>query len=259
MSGSGEGRLALVTGGCRRLGAAISARLVADGWALALHARTDPTPDETLDEALGECGTTWRGIAADLADGEAATALVGRVEAQWGRPVDLVVNNAAPFAQDDWRAMTGESLAAQFATGAAAPILIARSLALSAEAAGRPATVVMMLDQRIAQPHGDQASYTVAKLALAGAVRMLATACAPHLRVNGVAPGLTVPTADYTGDQLARLAERMPTGALPMPAQVADAVAWLADARAVTGQVLFVDGGAHLKSFESDFARIGRG
>ena len=251
-------RLALVTGGCRRLGAAISARLAEGGWALALHARTDPTPDEALAAVLAEQATDWRGVTADLSDGAVAAGLVERVERAWGRSIDLVVNNAAPFAQDDWRTMTAESLMGQFASGAAAPLLIARALAVSGEAAGRPAACVMMLDQRIAHPHGEQASYTVAKLALTGAVRMLAIACAPHLRVNGVAPGLTLPTPDYSASQLRRLARRMPTGALPVPARVADAVAWLAEAGAVTGQVLFVDGGAHLESFEADFARLER-
>ena len=253
---NGAGRLALVTGGCRRLGAAIAGRLAAGGWSLALHARTDPTPDATLLDVLATQGTGWRGVAADLSDGQAASRLVGEVEAKWGRPVDLLVNNAAPFAQDSWREMTGDTMAGQFASGTAAPVLLTQALAFSAEAAGRPASSIMILDQRIAHPHGDQASYTLAKLALAGAVPMLAVACAPHVRVNGVAPGLTLPTTGYTSKQLASLAERMPTRRLPAPEQVADAVAWLAGAQAVTGQVVFVDGGAHLKSFSSDFARL---
>ncbi len=253
-----ERRLALVTGGCRRLGAAIAARLAADGWALALHGRTGATPDEALAANLARHGTEWRGVVADLADPVATEGLIAGVEEDWARPLDLLVNNAAPFADDDWRAMTRATLHAQFAVAAAAPILLARDLALRAEAAGRRAAAVMVLDQRIAHPHGDQASYTVAKLALAGAVRMLALACAGSLRVNGVAPGLTLPTPDYAPDQLARLAARMPTGALPRPGQVADAVAWLAGAEATTGQMLYVDGGAHLTSFGADFVRLER-
>lgn len=250
--------LALVTGGARRLGAAIAARLAADGWAVALHGRDDAEPEPNLLAALGTAHTDWQGFAADLGDGEAVAGLIGRVAERFGRAPDLLVNNAAPFADDDWRSMTATCLHNQFAAAAAAPVLLTRDLAVRLEGEGRRGSVVMLLDQRIAHPHGDQASYTVAKLALAGAVPMLATACAPTLRVNGVAPGLTLPTEDYSAPQLARLAQRMPTGALPRTEQVADAVAWLAGAGAVTGQVLYVDGGAHLKSFEGDFVRLER-
>ena len=251
-------RLALVTGGCRRLGAAISAQLARDGWSLALHARTDPTPEPALADELARLGSESKGVQGDLAQAEVVDGLIARVEEEWGRPVDLLVNNAAPFGDDDWRSMTFDSLHAQFAVGAVAPILLTRSLAERAEAAGRTAAAVMVLDQRIAHPHGDQASYTVAKLALAGAVRMLAVACAPTLRVNGVAPGLVLPTPDYSPGQIDRLADRMPTGSLPAPEQVAQAVGWLAGAHATTGQVLYVDGGAHLKSFGGDFVRLDR-
>lgn len=258
MSEPSPAPLALVTGGCRRLGAVIAARLADAGWALALHSRDGGPPAPTLATHLADGGTEWRPHAADLAIEVERSGLLGAVEGAWGRPVALLVNNAAPFADDGWRTMTAARLHDQFAVAAAAPILLTRDLALRAEADGRRAAAVLILDQRIAHPHGDQASYTVAKLALAGAVPMLATACAPHLRVNGVAPGLTLPTPDYTPAQLERLGRRMPTGALPTPDQVADAVVWLASAGATTGQVLYVDGGAHLESFGADFLRLER-
>ena len=83
--------------------------------------------------------------------------------------------------------------------------------------------------------------------------RTLAVSLAPKLRVNAVAPGLTLPTADYDAAQMARIAEAMPLGVLPQPEDIADAVAFLAGAPAITGQTLFVDGGASLKSFDRDF------
>jgi NAD(P)-dependent dehydrogenase (short-subunit alcohol dehydrogenase family) len=86
----------------------------------------------------------------------------------------------------------------------------------------------------------------------------LARALAPKVRVNAVAPGLVIPTPDYSPQQMEALRAAMPLGLLPNPADVADAVAWLADAPAVTGQTLFVDGGAALKSFERDFLFLER-
>ena len=68
-----------------------------------------------------------------------------------------------------------------------------------------------------------------------------------------MAPGLTLPTADYDAARLAEAAKRMPLAALPAPAEIAEAVLYLARAHAVTGQTLFVDGGAHLCHFPRDF------
>jgi NAD(P)-dependent dehydrogenase (short-subunit alcohol dehydrogenase family) len=117
--------------------------------------------------------------------------------------------------------------------------------------------IINILDQRIAQPHGDQLGYTLSKQALAGATTTLARALAPRVRVNAVAPGLTLATADYTAAQMARLGEMMPLRALPKPLAIADAVAYLANATHVTGQTIFVDGGAHMVSYERDFVHLG--
>jgi NAD(P)-dependent dehydrogenase (short-subunit alcohol dehydrogenase family) len=86
----------------------------------------------------------------------------------------------------------------------------------------------------------------------------MARALAPHFRVNAVAPGLTLPTDDYDHDQWERLRGLMPLDRLSSPEDIADAVLHLAQARATTGETLFVDGGAHLESFPRDFVYMGR-
>ena len=146
-----------------------------------------------------------------------------------------------------------ESLAAHFAVNAAAPFILATALAGQG---GR--AVVNILDQRIAHPHRDQLAYTLSKQALAEATRTLALALAPAVRVNGVAPGLTLATGDYGPGQLDRLAAMMPLERLPTADQVADAVLFLAGAAASTGQVVFVDGGAGLVRYERDFVHLAR-
>jgi len=80
---------------------------------------------------------------------------------------------------------------------------------------------------------------------------------APKVRVNAVAPGLTLPTEDYRPAQMVALEQMMPLERLPEPEQIADAVAWLASAETVTGQTIYVDGGASLRSFERDFMYLG--
>lgn len=229
-------KLALVTGGHRRLGGAISARLATDGWTLALHGAHDAVPEPSLAAVLGD----WHGFVADLGDTVAVAALLPSVCDHFGAVPSLLVNNASMFTGDD---------ADYHIVNAAAPV----TLALAMQAAGATGSIVNILDQRIRNPNRDQLSYTLSKTALAGATRTLAVALAPDLRVNAVAPGLTMPTPEYSVTQVGRVAAAMPLGVLPSPEDVAEAVAYFAGARAVTGQTIFVDGGASLKSFDRDF------
>ena len=245
-------KLALVTGGHRRLGAAISARLAADGWTLALHGAHDATPDDALAAVLAERGTTFAPFVADLADTAAVAALIPRVIDRFGAPPTLLVNNAARFADDTAADADAATLAAHHAVNVAAPVALALALAR----AGREGAIVNIVDQRVRNPVPDQLSYSLSKAALASATRTLAVAFAPWFRVNAVAPGLTLPTADYSDAQWARLGDAMPLAHLPSPGDVADAVAFLADARSITGQTLFVDAGASMKSFERDFVHL---
>ncbi|MGT2512963.1 SDR family oxidoreductase [Sphingomonas panni] len=245
--------LALITGSFRRLGGHIAARLAQAGYDVALHASHPGEPDGEVVAAIAAAGAAHRIFAADLGDGDAVAGLIGAVGADFGRRVDLLVNNASCFRTDDAGYPTPESLAAHFAVNAAAPFVLATELA---EQGGR--AVVNILDQRIAHPHRDQLAYTLSKQALAEATRTLALALAPRVRVNGVAPGLTLATEDYSLDQVERLAAMMPLERLPDVDQVADAILFLAHAEASTGQVVFVDGGAGLVSFDRDFVHLAR-
>jgi NAD(P)-dependent dehydrogenase (short-subunit alcohol dehydrogenase family) len=245
-------KLALVTGGHRRLGAAIAARLAADGWTLALHGAHDATPDAALAASLTQAGTRWHGFVADLADSKAVEDLIPAVVAHFGFAPTLLVNNAAMFEDDTASTASAASVASHHAVNAAAPV----ALALALHRAGGAGSVVNIVDQRIRNPVPDQLSYSLSKAALASATRTLAVALAPRIRVNAVAPGLTLPTADYDDAAMARIAGAMPLARLATPGDIADAVAFFADASSVTGQTLFVDGGASLKSFERDFVYL---
>ena len=249
-------KLALVTGGLHRVGAAISARLAREGYMLAIHKRSPGEADPVLAEALAETGARSHRFAADLADPVAVDALIPAVIDEFGRAPDLLVNNAALFAEGEWADLSAAALADMMQVNLSAPVMLAKALVAHSE--GERPAIVNIVDQRVAHPVPDQIAYSLSKAALWQATATLAVAFGSRARVNAVAPGLTLATGDYSAAQVERLAKRMPLGALPTPAEVADAVAWLARAEAVTGQTIFVDGGAHLAPLGRDFVALDR-
>jgi pteridine reductase len=248
--------LALVTGGCRRLGAAICVALAEAGYDLAVHSSPASEPEAGLRDRLERAGADWHHIPADLAEEAAVESLLPAVEAVFGRAPVLLVNNAARFDYDSPETASHGSLIEHYALNCAAPVLLARALAERASAE-RPAAIINILDQRIAAPNADQFSYTLSKLALAEATTILARQFAPRVRVSAVAPGLTLPTADYDEARMRDMARLMPLDLLPGTDDIAAAVVYLSQARAVTGQTLFVDGGAHLCRYPRDFLFLG--
>lgn len=245
--------LALVTAGGRRIGAAIAARLASAGHDVAIHVRHDGPIDPTLEAVLAASGVRWGVFEADFEDEAAPAALLAAVEAHFGARPGWLVNNAARFAEEEAEAPSVEDYVDHFRVNAAVPAVLARAVAV----AGAGAAIVNIVDQRILNPHADQAAYSASKLALAGMTRQLARALAPA-RVNAVAPGLTIATPAYAEGQMERLGAAMPLGRLPSAPEIADAVAWLLGAGAVTGQTIFVDGGAHLESWPRDFVHLQR-
>jgi len=242
--------LALVTGGCRRLGAAVAAALADAGYDLALHGSHDAEPEPALAAVLAGADVRWHGFVADFADPTTATGLFAAVTARFGRAPDLLVNGASVFGQDRLVDVEADDLMRAYAVNCAAPVLLVRAFVAAGGAGDR--SVVNILDQRIAHPHPDQLSYTLAKLGLAGLTRI----GAGGVRMNAVAPGLTLATDDYDAGQMARLAAMMPLQRLSTPGDIAAAVLFCAGMTAMDRQILFVDGGAHLVPFERDFMHL---
>lgn len=250
-------RLALVTGGHRRLGGVISAALAHAGHSLAIHGSHDTRLDTHLALAMEEAGTEWEGFVVDFTDPEGAEELIAMVASRFGRPPDILVNCAAIFGQDRLEDVTVDTLMQHYAVNCAAPTMITKAFATVPAGPG-DRCIINILDQRIDHPHADQLAYTLSKVALAGLTRLTASSLAPHIRVNAIAPGLTIATPDYEEEQIEKLTEMMPLGRLPQAEQIAEAVIYLSNATAVTGQTIYVDGGAHMRSYERDFMHLCR-
>lgn len=248
--------LALVTGGHRRLGAHVALALAEAGCAIAVHGSHDAEPDAELAVGLAQTGPDWHGFVADFERPESAGQLMRAVTDHFGRAPDILVNSAAMFGQDRLDSVTVDDLMRHYAVNCAAPVLLTRAFA---EGASRvpDRCVVNILDQRLSNPHGDQLSYTLSKQALAGFTRIAARELAGRgIRVNAVAPGLTIATDGYDAARMDRIAAEMPLRRLPTPEQIAQAVLYLVHAQAVTGQVIAVDAGAHMESYARDFMNL---
>ncbi|WP_298401831.1 SDR family oxidoreductase [Sphingobium sp.] len=250
-------RLALVTGGHRRLGGIIAAALAKAGHSLAIHGSHDTRLDSHLALTFEEEKTEWDGFVVDFADPESAEELIANVAARFGRPPDILINSAAIFGQDRLETVSADDLMRHYAVNCAAPAMLTKAFATIPAGVG-DRCIINILDQRIDHPHADQLAYTLSKLALAGLTRTSAHSLAPRVRVNAVAPGLTIATPDYDEAQMDRLGAMMPLARLPQAEEIAQAVLYLVGAAAITGQTLYVDGGAHLKSYDRDFMHLCR-
>ncbi len=238
-----NGLSALVTGGAVRIGAAICRRLAQDGYAVAVHCRASRDAAEALVAELRAGGAAAAVVAADLENAATVSRLVADAAEAVG-PLSLLVNNASLFEGDAAESFDTELWDRHFAVNLRAPCLLARDFA--AQAAGPDPSVVNVLDQRVLKPNPQFFSYTLTKSALWTATRTLAQAYAPRIRVNGVGPGPTLANIHDGAEGFEKEASAVLLGHGGTPEEIADAVAWFARARSVTGQMIAVDGGQHL-------------
>ena len=235
-----EGRAILVTGGARRLGAVIARRLAQDGARVVLHYGSSRAEALALVAETGAAGT----VQGDLADSAAIDDLFARARQAAQSPIDGIVNSASAFEYDAPPTLDPVLLARLYAIGHSAPVLLASALARQDDLA--EGAVVNLLDQKVANLNPDFFSYTGGKLALAGATEMLAQALGPRIRVNAVAPGITLPSGDQSEAEFHAVASENVLRRPVDPGDVANAVAFLLGADGLHGQIVYVDCGQRL-------------
>jgi NAD(P)-dependent dehydrogenase (short-subunit alcohol dehydrogenase family) len=236
--------VALVTGGAKRLGRAIVEALSEAGYAVAIHCNESVAEAEALAGEIMARGGAAAVVSADLADPHAVEGIVAAAQMQLG-PVTLLVNNASMFARDSVTALDVPTWNRQFSVNIRAPSVLAGAMA-NALPEGRDGCIVNILDQRVWKLTPEFYSYTLSKAAMWAATRTMAQALAPRIRVNGVGPGPTLANPQDGDALFAREAAGTLLGREVSPREIAEAVLYLARARAVTGQMLAVDSGQHL-------------
>ncbi len=249
-------KVALVTGGAKRIGRAIGLALAAAGWDIAVHFRSSPDEAEATVREVQALGRRAIAIDCDLSDEAGVRALLGRVESRLGR-VTCVVNNASLFDYDAAADFTYARLDAHMHANVAAPILLSQAL-YQMTPEGEQAVVINLLDQKLYNMNPDFLSYTLSKASLQSATTMLAQALAPKVRIVGIAPGLTMISHIQSDADFEATHALSPLGESSRPDEVANAVVFAAGNRAVTGSTILVDAGQHLMPLPRDFSLINR-
>lgn len=249
--------VALVTGAARRIGRAIALELAHAGHDIAVHFRSSQAEAEDTAAAVRAAGARAVLLRADLADETACHALVPQAVAQLGR-LDAVVHNASTFLYDDVASTSTALMERHWRANTAPAVWLARALHAHLADRDGQGCLVALLDQKLVNPNPDYFSYTLSKAALQAATVMLAQALAPRLRVVGVAPGVTLPSGPMHQAEFEAAHAMTPLGRSSSPADVAQAVRFAVEARAMTGTTLVVDGGQHLAGQPRDVLFLAR-
>ena len=232
--------VAIVTGAARRVGRVIADALIDAGWQVVAHVHH-------ADDAVS--AGAIRAVA-DLAVPDCAE----RLFAACPEVPRLIVNNAARFAPDSVADFDPEELAQHMAVNVTAPALLTAALARAVgEAPRSDRLIVNILDAKLAAPNADFLSYTLSKAALAQLTELSARALAgAGVRVNAIAPALMLPSAGQTEANFERAHAFNPLRRGVTPDDVARALFYLIDARAMTGQTLLLDGGQRFLGLARD-------
>ncbi|MFZ5576295.1 MAG: pteridine reductase [Pseudomonadota bacterium] len=244
-----HGKVVLITGGAKRVGAASARLLHAAGANLMIHYRSSATEARALQDELNAIrpGSVAL-IQADLHDTHGLPALVNQTVATFGG-LDVLLNNASSFyptpvgsiTEDDWLDLMGSNLKA--------PMFL--SQAAAHELKKRRGCIINITDIHAERPMKSYVVYSVAKAGLVGLTKSLARELAPEVRVNGIAPGpILWPEGDSNFDEVSR--QRIVSHTMLKragdPHDIALAVRFFAmDTHYVTGQILAVDGGRSAK------------
>jgi NAD(P)-dependent dehydrogenase (short-subunit alcohol dehydrogenase family) len=247
MSDQGPGtapRTAIVTGGARRIGAALCRALAQDGWHLLIHCRESLAQARSLAAELGNA----KAVAADLARPEAADTIMAGLDGL--PPPLLLVNNASRFVHDSADDFDIGQWDRDLAVNLRAPALLSRAFAARA---GEGGLIVNLLDAKLASLNPDFFSYTVSKIALAGLTELHARAWAERgIRVCGIAPSVVFVSGPQSRDNFDKVHALNPLRRGVGVDELVGALRFVIATPTLTGQTIFLDGGQHFLGLKRD-------
>tara|TARA_R110000744_G_scaffold273278_2_gene386250 strand:+ start:6227 stop:6970 length:744 start_codon:yes stop_codon:yes gene_type:complete len=233
-------KIALVTGGGKRLGAKIARALAEDGWHVIIHYNSSATEARAIEAAIRKSGGSASTVQFDLRDSTGVAAFADGL----GR-IDLLVNSASVFEQDRPETVEAAALEQALRVNLMAPVLLGSAMAQAHETRAS-GCIINLLDQKLFNLNPDFFSYTLAKHALLSATTTMAMALAPRVRVNGIAPGLTLPSGQQSEAEFERAHRMNPMQGGSTPEDIVRAVRFIIATPSMTGETITIDGGEHL-------------
>jgi len=245
---------ALITGGAKRIGRAMTLALAEDGHDVAIHYSSSQTAAENTAEEARAFGVKAVTVHADLLDRSNTLTLVERSAEAIGAPLSVLVNNASIFDYDNIETASPESWDRHMKSNLEAPYFLTQSFAAQVKGkhkdeANEPIAagcVVNMVDMRVRKLTPEFSTYTIAKAGLWAFTQTAAQGLAPDIRVNAIGPGPTMKaerqSETHFRDQRSKTILERGADA----AEINKALRFILSSHSVTGQLLCVDGGQHL-------------
>lgn len=237
-----KGKTALVTGGAKRLGKTCSLAMAAEGADIILHYNSSKNEAEKTALEIKSLGSDCRLIQQDLSNPESIAAFTDKIISETEN-IDILINSASIFPSESFNEITFESIMQNIQINALSPFLLGKKLAEKTKLTD----IINFLDSRITGPDPKHSSYHLSKRMLYTMTKMMAESLAPDIRVNAIAPGPVLPPDDKSIDYFKKLKHLNPLHKTGTPEDISEALLFLLKSSFTTGQVLFIDGGMHLK------------
>ncbi|NOU61421.1 SDR family oxidoreductase [Marinifilum caeruleilacunae] len=236
-------RNVLITGAIKRLGKEVAEHMAAKGFSIALHYNSSKKEALELQAKLMDLYPTqkFKIFQCDLGNELELEQFTDKVMNFFDK-LDVLINNASVFDPGIIRETDVKLYNLQMDVNLKAPFVLSRDFVLN----NKKGIIVNFLDTRITGYSNSHAAYSISKVGLAHLTKMMALECGPNIRVNGIAPGATLPPEGKGDEYLKNLAEKTPMKIPGGVKPILQSLDYILDNENLTGQILYCDGGEQL-------------